>query len=321
MSFKLKYDENGNLMNPVNELKKCLMETYENETLDIFNGYEINTKHGSTFQINHHEKINFKLLPSKEVKENLKCDFKLLHGVGESTDRKLKNEGYGNLEDLMEHPKFGERADELLKILDDEENIWEIVKNRYSSSHEKVLACASLNENSQFIFLDIETMGLINVPIILIGIAMIYDDEIEVKQFLLRNYSEELAILSAFNSIIEKDSVFVSFNGLRFDIPFIKKRLENYSIKSDLNNQHIDLLHFSRRLWKNKLPNCQLTSIEEYLFNIHRINDVPSSYIPNYYETYIKTKNIGPLVPIIKHNRMDIVSLALILSKMHEQLF
>jgi uncharacterized protein YprB with RNaseH-like and TPR domain len=34
--------------------------------------------------------------------------------------------------------------------------------------------------------------------------------------------------------------------------------------------------------------------------------------VPEFYETYLRTQNCGPLVPIVDHNRQDVVSLALL---------
>jgi len=80
------------------------------------------------------------------------------------------------------------------------------------------------------------------------------------------------------------------------------------------------LLHLSRRTWKDKLPNCKLQTLEKYLFNFEREDDVPSSMVPSFYKTYDETGNIGPLIPIIEHNREDIITLAKILSKLHTEL-
>jgi hypothetical protein len=34
--------------------------------------------------------------------------------------------------------------------------------------------------------------------------------------------------------------------------------------------------------------------------------------VPEFYEMYLNTKNCGPLVPVVEHNRQDVVSLALL---------
>jgi uncharacterized protein YprB with RNaseH-like and TPR domain len=67
------------------------------------------------------------------------------------------------------------------------------------------------------------------------------------------------------------------------------------------------------------LPNCKLTTIEKHLFGIEREDDIPSGLVPEFYKIYTKTNNIGPLIPIIEHNRQDIITLAKIFSKLHEE--
>ncbi len=51
---------------------------------------------------------------------------------------------------------------------------------------------------------------------------------------------------------------------------------------------------------------------------MERESDVPSSQVPDFYKTYMKTGNIGPLIPIVEHNREDVVTLARLLSKLQE---
>ena len=193
--------------------------------------------------------------------------------------------------------------------------------NKYPNSNNLTLKSLSSLDPFNLKFMDIETLGLSNVPIILIGIAEIKGKYIESNQYLLRNKEEEPALIEAYLSHIDEASVHVTYNGATFDIPFIRNRARRYRIDCNLDQTHFDLMYPARNLWKDILPNCKLTTIEEHLFNIKREDDVPGAYIPDYYNTYLVTKNIGPLVPIIEHNRMDIVSLADFLKKMYEESF
>ena len=170
-------------------------------------------------------------------------------------------------------------------------------------------------------FMDIETLGLSSAPIILLGIAEIKGKYIESNQYLLRDKEEEPALIEAYLSHIDEASVHVTYNGASFDIPFIKNRARLYRMDCNLDQTHFDLMYPARNLWKDVLPNCKLTTIEEEIFNIKREDDVPGAFIPDYYESYLATKNIGPLIPIIEHNRMDIVSLADFLMKIYEESF
>ena len=165
--------------------------------------------------------------------------------------------------------------------------------------------------------MDIETKGLSNVPIILIGVAEIKGKEIVASQYFVRDYTEEANIIDEYLSDLDEDSVHVTFNGKTFDVPFIKNRCMYNRIDADLDLAHLDLMYFAKNLWSDELPNCQLQTIERELFGIEREGDVPGQYIPGYYDTYLDEDNIGPVVPIIEHNVQDIISLASFLEKMY----
>ncbi len=40
--------------------------------------------------------------------------------------------------------------------------------------------------------------------------------------------------------------------------------------------------------------------------------------VPEFYEAYLRTGNPGPLVPIVEHNRQDVVSLARLFALLSE---
>jgi len=165
--------------------------------------------------------------------------------------------------------------------------------------------------------MDIETKGLSNVPIILIGVAEIKGSKIISSQYFLRDYTEEASIIEAYLTHLDEDSVHVTFNGKTFDVPFIKNRCRYNRIDGNLDLPHLDLMYFAKSLWGDELPNCQLQTIEREMFGIKREGDVPGQYIPGYYDTYLERNNIGPVVPIIEHNCQDIISLASFLDKMY----
>lgn len=162
-------------------------------------------------------------------------------------------------------------------------------------------------------------MGLFSRPIILFGVAQVSNNNITTNQYLLRNIKEEPAALTGFLSHMSKNCVFITFNGRVFDIPYIRERLAYYGMTENLEKPHFDLLYFSRRAWKERVPNCRLTTLEKYLLGKIRKNDIPSALVPEFYDTYMRTNNVGPLIPIIEHNKQDLITLANIFSKLHEK--
>ena len=314
-------------LNYFNNLKFGLMHRYRDwDFLDIEGSKVIENIYGETLKITRQKKIDFSLDNKKEIiKHELASNLKLMPGIGVQTEMKLKEDGFKTFYDLLDHPIYSKNAEKLIEKIEKdcfikEFNLFKRL-NKYPNSKHSTLKSLSSLDPFNLKFMDIETLGLSSAPIILIGIAEIKGNYIESNQYLLRNKEEEPALIESYLSHIDEASVHVSYNGAIFDIPFIKNRARLYRMKCNLDQPHFDLIYPARSLWKDKLPNCKLTTIEEHLFNIKREDDVPGAYIPDYYRTYLTTKNIGPLIPIIEHNCMDIVSLAHFLMRIYEESF
>lgn len=305
------------------KLKQRVLKRYKNKTLDdVFEGKKLKTTKGTCYHIENQEKIDLKIIMPELAKRKILSNLRLIYGVGEVTERILKEGGCKTIEDLKGHPRFGFEANNFLKIFNrcDTQEILKWIGHWFSTSHPLMLYSSGLHDKKDFIFLDIETLGLFNRPIILLGVAQISGNNIIINQYVLRNIEDEPAALNGFLSHINKNSVFFTFNGRTFDVPYIKERLAFYRLKGDLDKPNYDILYFSRRAWGGKLPDCKLTTIERYLLGIERKDDVPSALVPEFYETYMRTKNIGPLIPIIEHNRQDLVTLAKIFSNLVEHI-
>lgn len=303
-------------------LKKRLIQTFRDARLEeALPGAEIHTEKGACYRIRTEETLSFRMIRREQARERILSDLKLIYGVGEITERELKKNGYRSIEDLAVHPRFGTRAGTFLSILDagDTERLCNWIGRWFSRSHPLILHSSGLHDPKDFLILDIETLGLFTRPIILLGAAHISGNRIQADQYLLRDIHEEPAALAAFLSHVEKRSAFVTFNGRAFDVPYIRERLSYYRMAGDLERVHFDVLHFSRRAWRDRAPNCRLTTLETLLFGIEREDDVPSALVPEFYDTYRKTGNVGPLVPIIRHNLGDLITLARIFSRLHEE--
>lgn len=306
-----------------NDYKQRLLNEYEGKRLmDIDNSEVISTSFGDTLRITQREEIDFDIYDN-DFKSQMNSNLKLLPKIGIRTEQNLKDKGYTTIESLKNHDRYCDAASKFMENIDNL-SFCEIIEildnNKYSKKcRDNVLKSISLTDRENFKFMDIETLGLSNVPIILIGIAEIKKNKIISSQYFLRDIYEEGAIIEAYLSHLDEDSVHVTFNGKSFDVPFIKNRCRYNRLDVDLDLPHLDLMYFAKNLWKDDLPNCQLQTIERELFGIEREGDVPGQYIPNYYNTYLSERNIGPIVPIIEHNRQDIVSLASFLEKMYEE--
>jgi uncharacterized protein YprB with RNaseH-like and TPR domain len=303
------------------DLKEKLLINYENKSLkDVFDCKVCSGSFGDVLRITKKEKIDFSI-ENNDFKHQMNCNLKLLPKIGIKTEENLKNRGYSTIESLKSHDKYGDVATRFLDRLDGMSYL-EVVEllddNRYSRKcRDNVIKSISMTDVENFKFMDIETMGLSNVPIILIGVAEIKGHGIVCSQYFLRNYSEESSIIEAYLAHLDEDSVHVTFNGKTFDVPFIKNRCIYNRIDANLDLAHLDLMYFAKNLWSDDLPNCKLQTIEREMFCLEREGDVPGQYIPGYYKSYLENDNIGPVVPIIEHNAQDVISLANFLDKMY----
>ena len=58
----------------------------------------------------------------------------------------------------------------------------------------------------------------------------------------------------------------VTFNGKSFDVPFVRERAVAHRLTPPPHLTHVDLLHASRRRWRDRVPNCKLTTLERNNF-------------------------------------------------------
>ena len=321
-SDDLKHNEKTLSGSYFRDLKEKLLIEYDNKSLnDVMDCKLSKTSFGDALKITTKERIDFNI-EDNDFMNQINSNLKLLPRIGLKTEQNLKNKGYDTIESLTSHDKYGNIAAKFLDEMEDMSfrDIMDLLdNNKYSKRcRDNLLKCISLTDIENFKFMDIETKGLSNVPIILIGVAEIKGSNIIASQYFLRDYREEPNIIEAYLSHLDEDSVHVTFNGKTFDVPFIKNRCIYNGINADIDLPHLDLMYFAKNLWSKSLPNCQLQTIEREIFGMKRQGDVPGQYIPGYYDTYLLENNIGPVVPIIEHNCQDIISLASFLEKMYE---
>ncbi|MBP1995229.1 ribonuclease H-like domain-containing protein [Paenibacillus eucommiae] len=166
----------------------------------------------------------------------------------------------------------------------------------------------------ELLFFDTETTGLGvgagNVPF-MVGIGYYCVGQFIIEQLFMRNPSEELAMLLYLQEKLERYTHIVSYNGRTFDWPILKNRyVLNRLALDDSSLRHLDLLYPSRSLWRNSLPSCRLSMVEEERLGFTRHNDVPGSLAPTLYFQYLAEKNASVLSGLFVHNEHDIVSLA-----------
>lgn len=171
----------------------------------------------------------------------------------------------------------------------------------------------------QIIFLDLETTGLsggTGTYAFLCGLGFSEGDRFNVVQLFLEGPARERAWLAAIDGLIPTDATLVTYNGKTFDIPLLSTRQIMARREPHWRGlPHIDLLHFSRRLYRGYLQSCSLGSIEKNVLGLRRSGvDIPGALIPGMYLQYLRSKDASPLEGVFYHNRLDIVSLSALYS-------
>ena len=164
--------------------------------------------------------------------------------------------------------------------------------------------------------MDVESTGLGNSPLFLIGVMVWVGDGFETQQFFARNYAEERAVVSLFLEACAGKKLLVTFNGKSFDFPYIRARAAATGLSFDLAPSHLDLLHESRRIWKGRVPNCKLQTLETHVCKRIRHGDIPGSEIPDAYHQYVRTNDAWQMVDVLKHNLLDLVTMADLMNRM-----
>ena len=305
--FSSEYDQARRMLG-----KLCVR--YQDHTLEtVFNGTEISIGGETCYSLESRHGIAIPPFDRDRYTNEISGDITLVRGVGPSTRKRLNDRGFHRIADLLGHPKFRSGAHQVLDCINRENSaeIMDLVGFRHTKSHPSVLAAAGLHEPEDFVFFDIETLGLFSRPIILFGLGVIERGDLTVRQYLLRDINEEPAALAATLELLSgKHRAVVTFNGKSFDMPYLSDRLAYYGMETPRQIPHFDVLHFSRRRWKDHFPSLRLTALEREVLGIHREDDVPGQMVPEFFETYLRTGNCGPLVPVVEHNRQDVVSLA-----------
>ena len=161
-----------------------------------------------------------------------------------------------------------------------------------------------------FVFLDLETTGFSSTPMFLAGTLFARDGCVTVTQLLARDYSEEVAIIAMLDDLLSRFDFCITFNGKAFDMPYVRERAKYHKIDLKAAPQQFDLLHPARRIWKHTLPNCRLVTLEWYVLGRRRVGDVPGWEVPCIYHDFVHTKDAGKLRDVLRHNLIDVVSMA-----------
>ena len=166
---------------------------------------------------------------------------------------------------------------------------------------------------SRALFLDLETGGLASSPVFLAGTMHWNGEDFVLRQYFARHYGEEAALLRAIDEQARGFDFLVTFNGKSYDAPFLAGRAVVHGLRVALPARHLDLLHPSRRRWKERLADFRLTTLEFHVCRRRRSGDVPGEEVPGLYHDYVRNGDPYRLIPVFHHNMLDVITMAEIL--------
>lgn len=169
-----------------------------------------------------------------------------------------------------------------------------------------------LTFDDTLVFFDTETTGLkgVGTHIFLLGFLETDEEQFTLTQYVLADPSNEAALLFE-SKLWQRAVTMVSYNGKSFDWPQLETRwtLNQAHIPKLRAQKQIDLLHSTKRLWKNDLEQMKLTTIEQQKLDFHRVGDIPGFLAPIIYFDAIKSGQAESLMKVLQHNEWDLLSL------------
>lgn len=170
----------------------------------------------------------------------------------------------------------------------------------------------AITADETIVFFDTETTGLkgAGTHIFLLGFLEVNEEGFVLTQYVLADPSNEAAML--FHSKLwQRKMTVVTYNGKSFDWPQLE-------VRWTLNQQHlpklkaqrqVDLLHSSKRLWKDDLSRMKLTQVEQEKLGFYRQGDIPGHLAPIIYFDAVKSGDATTLMKVLVHNEWDLLSL------------
>jgi hypothetical protein len=177
------------------------------------------------------------------------------------------------------------------------------------------LAPEANGASGRVVYLDAETTGLAGgtgTYAFLVGLGVHDGDGFVVEQLFLPGPEHEPPYLAALAERLASAAAVVSYNGASFDLPLVRTRFAMHGLPDPLAGaRHLDLLPLARRLWRERLPDCALGTVEREVLGARRsARDVPGAEVPRRYLGFLRSRDARPLRGVLEHNRDDVVALA-----------
>jgi hypothetical protein len=170
--------------------------------------------------------------------------------------------------------------------------------------------------DARLVCLDTETTGLSTAAgtlAFLVGLGWWEGDRFRQVQLLCPDHGDEAALLAAVDAAIPPDAWLVTYNGRGFDWPLLVTRYRLIRRAAPVHAGMLDLLPHVRRLFRHRLADARLATVERELLGVRRDGDVGGWEIPERYLAFVYGGSAAPLAPVVTHNAEDVRSLGRLL--------
>lgn len=186
------------------------------------------------------------------------------------------------------------------------------------------------------VYIDGETTGLGGASnrFCVIGIVYATASTWVCEQWVLAKLSYEAEFLRAVTQRLDAldPSAIVSFNGASFDLPLFRKRLtaqrdpqlSNWKGLCPQARPLVDLVHSARRVWKGRVPDCRLQTLERHFLGVRRVDDLPGKDVPKVYWAWLSKKRAAKeaqrMEQVLLHNLVDLAVMPVLAHRIAEKL-
>lgn len=170
---------------------------------------------------------------------------------------------------------------------------------------------------ARLVCLDTETTGLgtaAGTLAFLVGLGWWEGERFRRLQLVCPDHGEERALLAALERALAGNAWLVTYNGRSFDWPLLVTRYRLHRRAAPVHAGMLDLLPGVRRLFRHRIGDARLATVERELLGIHRHDDVGGWEIPGRYLDFVRGGPASPLAAVLEHNAEDVASLARLLA-------
>ncbi len=173
------------------------------------------------------------------------------------------------------------------------------------------LSCFALRTDdlSSCVFFDIETTGFkaATSHLYLIGLAVYNGCDWTFTQLLAERPQEEAALLRTFAQMLRPYTTLISFNGDRFDLPYLEEKYAQYAISSPLAAMHSIDIYKDVRLLRSflRLEHMNQKALEKFL-GLRRKDLYDGGELIKVYRDYVGSGAEHLLSLLLLHNLEDV---------------